>query len=149
MGTRSLTHIYAETRSTEPQTPLLTLYRQFDGYLDGHGALISETFKGRRLVDGYSDEKRDVNGMTNAATMLIGAYYVATKEPGKPISCGNLYVTEAGAKDQGEEYTYHLYPNKTGRGFHLVVEDIYTEGKMLFDGPLDEFDPLMQEKLNV
>jgi len=31
MGTRSLTYVY------EGETPIMCMYRQFDGYLEGHG----------------------------------------------------------------------------------------------------------------
>jgi hypothetical protein len=147
MGTRSLTHFYEKPREAgAASTPLLTLYRQYDGYLSGHGALISETFKGRRLTNGYSDAQIDVNGMTNAAVILIGAYYIERNQGGTPIRCGDLYITGAGASNEGEEYTYHLYPNQKEDSFHLMVEHGYADVKTtIFDGPLDDFNPLMEE----
>ena len=37
MGTRSLTFVYDENN-----TPVLNMYRQFDGYPSGHGAELAE-----------------------------------------------------------------------------------------------------------
>jgi hypothetical protein len=146
MSTRSLTHFYHKPHDEQaPQTPLLTLYRQSDGYLSGHGALISKTFKGRQLVNGYSSALTQINGMMNAPTMLIGAYYRGD-DPDEPVPCGNLYITGAGSINEGEEYTYHLYPNKDESGIHLrIVGQMSDEHEnVVYDGPLDDFDPLMQ-----
>jgi len=145
MGTRSLTHIYDApvTPKTKPK-PLLTFYRQYDGYPSGHGALISKVFKGRTLTNGYGDALKQVNGMNNAAAMLIGSYYTGAHDETQPMACGNLYIQKPGAKDYGEEYTYHLHPNAKGDGFHLRVIDY--KNRPIFEGPLDEFDPLIQEE---
>lgn len=139
MGTRSLTHIY----HVDGTTPMLSLYRQFDGYPSGHGALISKTFKGRKLVDGYSNPDTQVNGMANVPTMLIGAYYHG--DPYGPIPCGGLYITGPGASDEGEEYVYHIR-GKSGQLKLTVEQGYYPKFKVIFDGPLDDFNPLMQEE---
>lgn len=49
MGTRSLTHIMDD----HTEAILTTLYRQMDGYPDGHGADLAEILKGRRMVNGF------------------------------------------------------------------------------------------------
>jgi hypothetical protein len=146
MGTRSLTHIYDKPMGARVK-PILTFYRQFDGYPSGHGAMISKTFKGRWLVNGYGDAKKQVNGMRNVGPMLIGAYYVGEQDGDKPMSCGNLYIEAPGAKDCGEEYVYHLYPSAGETVIRLRVDQGYhPKFKTIFDGPLDEFNPLMQQE---
>lgn len=121
MGTRSLTHIYA---CAEDKTPLVTIYRQFDGYPEGHGQEIREILGGRQLVNGYNDKSKQCNGMGCAAALLIGAL--------KGGNCGGIYIESCGASDCGEEFTYRLFP--CGETFRLVIDGIY-------DGELSDFDP--------
>ena len=47
MGTRCLTFVYDEAGD-----PLLNMYRQFDGYMSGHGAELAEFLHDRKLVNG-------------------------------------------------------------------------------------------------
>lgn len=124
MGTRSLTHIYS---AASDALPLVTLYRQYDGYPSGMGEDIKKALGGRKLVNGFNDAETQCNGMGCAAAMLIGAL--------KAGKCGNVYVEKAGASDRGEEYTYRLYPN--GDRFRLTIHDGGTE---IYDGYLHEFD---------
>ena len=97
MGTRSITHIIdADT----PDTPLLTFYRQFDGYLEGHGRDLAEILAGGEVVNGYSmDDAKQFNG----PGCLAGQVVAALKN-----GVGGLYILPPGSKDAGEEYTYTI-----------------------------------------
>lgn len=50
MGTRSLTFVYDE----DDKTPIVNMYRQFDGYPSGHGADLADFLLPLRLVNGFS-----------------------------------------------------------------------------------------------
>lgn len=119
MGTRSLTHIY----DNDSKQPLVTIYRQYDGYPEGMGEDIKKAIGSRKLVNGYSDPATQCNGMGCAAALLIGAL--------KKGQCGNVYIYPPGSSDCNEEYTYRIYPD--GESFRLVIDHIY-------DGPIREFD---------
>lgn len=123
MGTRSLTHIY---NAASDKTPLVMLYRQYDGYPEGMGSDIKSALGGRKLVNGFSEPETQCNGMGCAAAMLIGAL--------KAGKCGNVYVQQY--TNDREEFTYRLYPN--AERFRLVIEDGET---VVYDGYLHEFDP--------
>lgn len=127
MGTRAIVHIREEGK----ESPILTtIYRQFDGYPEGLGLDIQSALKGKTVVNGYSDPKTQVNGMGCAAAMLIAEI----KE-----GCGNVYIKAAGTSDVWEEYAYQLYC--VGDRIHMTASETYGDGRELFDGPLDDFDP--------
>lgn len=121
MGTRSLTHIYSKPSDS---TPLVTIYRQYDGYPEAMGKDIKAAIGAKQLTNGCTDKSRQCNGMGCAAAMLIGAL--------KNGECGNVYIYPTGSTDCGEEYTYRIYP--AGETFRLVIDGIY-------DGEIGEFDP--------
>lgn len=97
MGTRSLTHI-----NNGSGRPIVTIYRQFDGYYEGHGAELVEFLSGFRLVNGLGARDKNVkiaNGMHCLAAQIVAHL---KDEP------GNIYLYEPGTKDVGEEYVYHV-----------------------------------------
>ncbi len=127
MGTRSLTHV------KDNGNTILTLYRQFDGYPDGHGQDIKGILAGKALVNGYNDKETQINGMSSAAAMLV-AGLVDRDEDGKPVT-GGFYLRVTDAEDCGEEYTYTL----TGVDNIIHVKCQGWGGKAIYDGPLDDF----------
>jgi hypothetical protein len=91
MGTRSLTVVLDEEGGE-----ILTLYRQHDGYPQGHGADLKEFLTGFSLVNGYSSEPpRTANGMGCLSAQLI-AYFKK--------GIGSFYLYPSGTRDCGEEY---------------------------------------------
>ena len=48
MGTRSLTYVF------DGDQPILCLYRQYDGYVAGHGREVAEFLRGNQVVNGLS-----------------------------------------------------------------------------------------------
>lgn len=121
MSTRSLTHIYED----DGKTILLTMYRHSDGYPEGHGADLAAFLDGIEIVNGLSlNPKRVANGMP-----CLAAQVVAHFKDGP----GGIYIYKAGAKDCGEEYTYHVKPNTAG-GLRLEVREALGRRKLLFSG---------------
>jgi hypothetical protein len=126
MGTRSLTHIRDNGR------PLVTIYRQYDGYPSEHGKDVAEFLKPITLRNGYSGDDKagtHANGMGCLAAQLIGHL--------KGDQIGNVYVYEAGATDCGEEYVYDVHADQGT--LHLKCTKIGwgdTPDRVLFDGPV-------------
>jgi hypothetical protein len=163
MGTRSL--VVFKDANLEPHGgEFAVLYRQFDGYPTGMGADILECFKGKVTVNGYNADHQ-INGPGDMAVQLI-AFLKVKNARGfdatlneyipKPVNTpGGLYLHPPGTRDCGEEYVYAITCPKVPEGplshkwegsLLLTVEDCYGEGHLLYEGPLDAFDPDEAEK---
>lgn len=118
MGTRSLTHIKTETGKT-----LLTIYRQFDGYPEGHGielakAILNHT--GGR--DRFGDDKQGNNGVQCMAAWIIHEL---------KQSCGNIYIEPTNSKNCWEEFTYTVRESKGGL---YIIGILDSDSKCIFKG---------------
>ena len=133
MGTRCLTYVY------EGKTPLMCLYRQFDGYPSGHGAELAEFLSGGKIVNGlrFGEEGKFFNGMGDLAAQLVANF---KKES------GGFYLYPVSAKDCGQDYEYHIL-NVDGE---FKIEVYYCgcnffgisgdyESEVVFSGSLPEF----------
>jgi len=97
MGTRCLTFVYNDKQ------PILNLYRQFDGYPEGHGAELALFLNSKTLVNGYSTQDgTQANGMGCLAAQLVAHF---------KNSVGGFYIHSTESKDCGQEYEYHVYDN--------------------------------------
>ena len=149
MGTRCLTEV------REGNTVLVTMYRQFDGYLSGHGAELKTAFGKTKLVNGISgaDKGSIANGLGCLAAQVVAKFKNGP---------GGFYLEAPGARDVGEEYVYIL----SGRDGKIWLE-IYEGGvtyfglsqkdvgqdekrpeasKPIYSGLLSEFDPKKVEQ---
>lgn len=123
MGTRSLTHIKDENgRKT-----LLTLYRQMDGYPTGMGKDLKDILAPLQLVNGYSGDRPQANGMGCAAAQIVA---------GLKDGVGSVYIYPTNSKDCWEEYTYTI--RAAGETFRLTVQ---CGGDKIYDGLIADFDP--------
>lgn len=98
MGTRSLTII-----KNEQDKEICVMYRQYDGYPEGHGQELRDFVNQFTLVNGISFEDNRVlaNGMNCLAAQLIAHF---------KTSVGGFYLYPPGTRDCWEEYTYYVYP---------------------------------------
>lgn len=139
MGTRSTTRFCQEGKGNKTGKCIGAIYRQYDGYPEGHGNDLAACLKGRVIVNGFQGQttKEAFNGMT-----CLGAYVIG-KLKGDQI--GNIYLTDE--KDR-QEYNYIVYPgkpvapsetNRTG-GRTIMIRCEFADGHILFDGPADDFD---------
>jgi hypothetical protein len=119
MGTRSLTYVYDDADDA-----VVCMYRQFDGYVSGHGRELIDFISQFTIVNGIrSDETRKIaNGMGCLAAQLIAHF---------KVGAGGfyLYPTEQN-QDCGQEYEYHIYDGK------IIVKDPDT---VMFEGTWEEF----------
>lgn len=111
MGTRALTVI----EDADGQE-IAVLYRQHDGYPEGHGKELTAFLAGRRVVNGIGGGDRDgqaSNGMECLAASLVAHF----KE-----EIGGFYLYPAGTRDCGEEYIYTVKPTPGGEVYFTVAE---------------------------
>ena len=119
MGTRSLTYVY------DGETPIMCMYRQYDGYLSGHGQELANFLNELTIGKGipaYGDLYTYANGMGDLAAQMIVWF---KKTP------GGFYIYPIDF-DQNcwQDYEYHVYENK------VVVKN---PTKVIFSGSWNEF----------
>jgi len=99
MGTRALTFVYDERGNT-----ILNLYRQYDGYIEGHGAELAEFLAGKTLVNGFGREEKGIaNGMGCLAAQMVAHF---------KDSVGGFYIHSVFETDCGQDYEYHVYKDR-------------------------------------
>ena len=153
MGTRSLTFVY------DGETPIINMYRQYDGYPTGHGAELAEFLAPFTLVNGLGiDETRKVaNGMGCLAAQLVANF---------KDEAGGFYLYPTSAVDCGQDYEYHIYDNVvtfldengfehktkelriaiTNRGCNFFGLTQSDTNESIFEGNLAEFTQFCTEK---
>ena len=91
MGTRSHTILYGNDGKE-----ICVLYRQYDGYPDGHGKELKNFLRGKKIVNGLSGDTSMVfNGMDCLAASIVAHF---KKE------AGGFYLMSAGSRDGEFEY---------------------------------------------
>ena len=128
MGTRSLTVINDEWDNEE----ICVLYRQYDGYPEGHGTDLLNFLKNMNLVNGINSKNiklRISNGMDCLAAQIVAHF---KQQP------GYFYLHSAGSRDMCEEFIYTIYIKD--KILHIKVEDVYDEGNVLFDGNINQYE---------
>lgn len=108
MGTRSLTFTYDGNGEK-----IICLYRQFDGYPEGHGSELAEI----------------LNHTSNNGIECLSASIVAKLKTG----WGNIYIYPVTVSDCGQEYEYHIYED------HVEIRGYPFEDRVIFSGSHYEF----------
>ena len=132
MGTRSLTYVYESYQAEH--TPVVCMYRQYDGYLEGHGLELATFLTRGKLVNGLSGKDQMVfNGMGCLAAQMI-AYF--------KTEAGQFYLhAPVLNQDAGQEYEYHVFRDK------VVVYSIGSNNdNALFEGTWMEFFMMCKRK---
>jgi hypothetical protein len=136
MGTRSLTIV---RNGNEPKSKrIITMYRQMDGYPEGHGIQLAEFLSQITLVNGWSmGEKRKVaNGVGCLAAQLVAHF--------KGGTVGGFYLEAGSDRDakgtHGEEYIYEIFADTFDieTGIKLTCYSVYDK-KLIFSGSPMEF----------
>jgi hypothetical protein len=119
MGTKSLTYVY------EGETPIICMYRQFDGYPSAHGVELSEFLTQMQIGNGISG-KPELFSFANGMGCLAAQMIVNFKK-----SPGGFYIRPVDSnQDCWQEYEYHVYENK------MVVKN---PTEVIFEGSYEEF----------
>jgi hypothetical protein len=134
MGTRALTFVY------DGETPIINLYRQYDGYPTGHGAELAEFLNGFKIVNGLGPDtpSRIANGMGCLAAQLVSHF--------KGDEAGQFYLYSPQTVECGQDFEYHVYQKDkelrvriTNRGCNLFGLTMSDTNESLFDGSVSEF----------
>ena len=150
MGTRSLTKVirtWEDEAGKKHRQPLTCMYRQYDGYMSGHGAELAEWLSGYTVVNGIPMDKSEpmFNGMDClAAQMFVHFKSSGCKDDGTPTSnVGGIYCMHPDAKDCWEEYLYEI--SEEDNQIYLTVYEIShaeerweNKGDELFHGTPEE-----------
>ena len=119
MGTRCLT-VFKDKQDEE----IVVMYRQFDGYYDGHGYELADFLKHKRLCNGLrGDDMNAANGMSCLAAQVVAHF---KKKP------GGIYLYSAGTRDVWEEYVYIVKEIPGDPEPHISVDG--------FDGKASDFE---------
>ena len=122
MGTRSLTIIKSNTGDE-----ICVIYRQFDGYPQGHGMDLYTILQGRKITNGAFAGKTS-NGMHCLAATVV-------KEL-KGDRSGEVYLYPPGTRGMDEEFVYEI--SMVGRDIWITC--IEKEGDcVIFSNLADEF----------
>jgi hypothetical protein len=149
MGTRSLTHVietYKDNEGKQKKNPLLTMYRQYDGYPSGMGTDLAEFLKSGKLVNGISmaETEKVFNGAGCLAAQLVANF----KE-----GAGGVYIHKPMNKNCGEEYVYEIYVDFDTKEVKLrclevgyMVKDKYVDKRReLFFGNPNDFEAWLEK----
>ena len=127
MGTRSLTYVY------EGETPIICMYRQFDGYLEGHGQELANFLNELTIGNGISGKPElftFANGMGCLAAQMIVNF---KKSP------GGFYIYPVELNQAcWQEYEYHVYEKQ------VVVKN---PTEVIFEGSYEEFMSFCYDKV--
>jgi hypothetical protein len=114
MGTRSKTFFHFDNSTVkDPNDSKLILYRQYDGYPDGHGldlaeACLNSDGEELQLVNGYNNKNTQANGMGCLAATIVSKL---------KDGCGNIYLEDGDSNDLGWlDYYYTVSPSKGSCG---------------------------------
>ena len=97
MGTRSTMKFISKYNNK--LTPLINVYQQYDGYIDGVGHQLAEWLLDKKIVNGIPFGVNTLN-MANGFGCLIAQYIKEFKN-----DVGNFYVTEM---ENSQEYNYEV-----------------------------------------
>jgi hypothetical protein len=117
MSTRSTVRFYSEFKQDEP---ILSVYQQFDGYIDGVGHSLANWLKKKTVINGISNQTMK-DGFANGMGCLAAQYVAENKD-----CIGSFYTTTA---DNTQEYNYKV---------RLIDKQLIIEVDNIFKGTPDE-----------
>ncbi len=126
MGTRSLTRVFNK------DVEIMCLYRQFDGYLSGHGTDLAKFVVSRPFVNGIGSSNEVFNGIGCFAAQMVCRF--------KQGIAGGFYLHAPGAKDVGEEFVYEVHGGMDESFQPLPVTiKVFVGPELLFAGSAEQF----------
>jgi len=134
MGTRSLTFVYDGDLK---ESAIINLYRQYDGYPQGHGAELARFLDRGRLINGLTGQDQNLfNGMGCLAAQLVAHF---------KDGAGQFYLHPVSALECGQDYEYHVYSvagqlrvQVRDRGYNMFGLTMSETNNSLFDGTVAE-----------
>ena len=139
MGTRSLTRViptgkgYNEDVTTKNahkhvKKSVVNMYRQYDGYLSGHGSELAEFLTPFTIVNGirYNEERRIANGSGCLAAQTVAHF---------KDNAGGIYLERlsSGYGFHGEEFIYTILVSENTNEISLSLFDVWRK-EVIFEG---------------
>jgi len=127
MGTRSLTRVIPRQKGLpydeghkHVEKSVVNMYRQYDGYPQGHGLELAEFLSDFTIVNGLGADSyrgKIANGSSCLAAQLVQHFKDGP---------GNVYLEALDDGDHWEEYIYTLFP-KEGEPTFISIYDVYAK----------------------
>ena len=136
MGTRSNTVVYDEYFNDGSSVQILNLYRQHDGYTDGHGAELLAFLEPMTIVNGIT------TGLTNIAngSGCLAAQLVAHFKK----KVGDFYIMAPIGEENENDYTYKIY---VSGGPEYITMEVWEYDDLIFSGNVSEFKKFIEGTL--
>jgi hypothetical protein len=143
MGTRSLTRVietWKDDDGKQKKQLLVTMYRQYDGYPNGHGQELADFLKAGKVVNGL--------GMDRPAKVFNGAGCLAAQMVShfKGDEAGGIYIYPNNTKDAWQNYEYHVIVDFNTKEVTLICYESGKRKKKLFQGSPDKFDEFVKKE---
>lgn len=128
MGTRALIKIYDECES-----PILTFYRQYDGYEEVCGKELKDFLTKGAIVKGYlpDEDKNNFNGMGCLAAQLVSNF---------KTGIGDFYIVSP-TWDDNPDYEYEVSLDKDNN----IIVTVVKFGKVSYKGDIQTYE-ISEEK---
>lgn len=116
-----------ETRITNV---LANIYREADGYIEGHGRDLATFLQGIRIENGFVPlaSKKIVDGACSLAVQIIVHLQKTT---------GNIYLEPIDEDRYGQQYEYHITVDEDIGTIEMKIVDVRHK-KTIFEGKPDE-----------
>ena len=136
MGTRSNTVVYDEYFNDGSSVQILNLYRQHDGYVEGHGAELVAFLEPMTIVNGIT------TGLTNIAngSGCLAAQLVAHFKK----RVGDFYIMAPLGEENENDYTYKIY---VSGGPEYITMEVWEYDDLIFSGNVSEFKKFIEGTL--
>jgi len=141
MGTRSLTRVIPRQEGLaynqghlHPEKAVVNMYRQYDGYPNGHGIDLAEFLKDIKIVNGIQYTSSVLEILIANGEGCLAAQMVKHFKDG----VGNIYLELCKGEpgDCGDEYIYTLFP-KPGEPTYIAIYDVITKECIFVGTPHD------------
>jgi hypothetical protein len=149
MGTRSLTRVIEtyrdDKKNKQVKTKLVNMYRQYDGYPEGHGSELADFLNGGKVVNGIGGDKNVFNGAGCLAAQMIAHF---------KDGAGGIYIEPITATKCGQEYEYEVIVDFDTKELTMKCIEVgyidskgkYRRGKkVLFEGKPADFAQFVEK----
>jgi len=144
MGTRSLTRVIPQREGLSfkdghlhPEKSVVNMYRQYDGYPEGHGQDLAGFLFDLDVLNGLSGVNYNVaNGPGCLAALLVAHFKDGP---------GNIYLEQCNGEPgiSCEDYIYTVYP-KEGEQTVISIYEVYAK-EVIFVGTPEELQMKFEE----
>jgi hypothetical protein len=116
------------------------MYRQYDGYPEGHGQELADFLKAGKVVNGLGADRtaKVFNGAGCLAAQMISHF--------KGDEAGGIYIYPNNTKDAWQNYEYHVIVDFNTKQVTLICYESGKRKKKLFEGSPENFDAFVKKE---